>query len=161
MMNKKTFKTTFNRLLESSVDGLTNEQKIKYMKKWIRDYKKMEETTTNKLITLPNSLPVDSTEKIGELVRVKLAQIIRNHLLSPEKVRVLQDAKHCKNVFDINYPMLKKVTYDSPLIEQRTVNGYFRYWSKPVTIHNENYLVCNDWYERNRTKFITWVQSLS
>lgn len=160
-MDKKTFKITFNTLLEASVDGLTNEQKIKYMKKWIREHEKIEESKTNKSIKLPNSLPVDSTEKIGELVRTKLAQIIRNHLLSPEKVRVLQDARHCKNLFDINYPMLKKVTYDGPLIQQRTVNGYFRYWAKPVTIHNEKYLVCNDWYERNRTKFINWVDGLN
>jgi hypothetical protein len=160
-MDKKTFKITFSRLLEASVDGLTNEQKIKYMKKWIRDHEKVEESTTNKSITMPNSIYVDSTEKIGELVRTKLAQIIRNHLLSPEKVRVLEDARHCKNLFDINYPLLKKVTYDRPLIEQRTVNGYFRYWAKPVTIHNEKYLVCNDWYERNRTKYVAWVESLN
>ena len=160
-MDKKTFKITFNRLLEVSVDGLTNEQKIKYMKKWIRDHEEWEVSTPNKSFELPNSLHVESTEKIGELVRTKLAQIIRNHLLSQEKVQVLQDAKHCKNLFDINYPMLKKVTYDRPQIEQRTVNGYFRYWAKPVTIHNEKYLVCNDWYERNRSKFITWVDSLN
>ena len=159
MMDKKTFKITFNSLLESSVDGLTNEQKIKYMKKWIRDHEKMEERTINKTSTLPYSLKDEGSEKIGELVRTKLAQIIRNDLLSSEKIIVLQDARHCKNLFDINYPMLKKATYDRPLIEQRTVNGYFRYWAKPVTIHKEKYLVCNDWYERNRTKFITWVDS--
>ncbi|WP_213367392.1 hypothetical protein [Mesobacillus boroniphilus] len=140
MMDKKTFKITFNRLLEASVDGLTNEQKIKYMKKWIRDHEKMEESTTNKSISLPDSIYVESSEKIGELVRTKLAQIIRNQLLSPEKVRVLQDAKHCKNLFDINHPMLKKVTYDRPLIEQRTVNGYFRYWAKRLLYIRKNIL---------------------
>ncbi|MBS8263859.1 hypothetical protein DYI25_05325 [Mesobacillus boroniphilus] len=139
-MDKKTFKITFNRLLEASVDGLTNEQKIKYMKKWIRDHEKMEESTTNKSISLPDSIYVESSEKIGELVRTKLAQIIRNQLLSPEKVRVLQDAKHCKNLFDINHPMLKKVTYDRPLIEQRTVNGYFRYWAKRLLYIRKNIL---------------------
>lgn len=159
-MDKKTFKISFNRLLEASVDGLTNEQKIKYMKKWIRDRENVEENTENKSIQLSNSINVESTEKIGELVRKRLAQIIQNHLLSPEKVRVLQDARHCKNLFDINYPMLKKVTYVRPLIEQRTVNGYFRYWAKPVIIHHEKYLVCNDWYERNKTKFNNWVDSL-
>lgn len=161
MMDKKTFKITFNKLLEASVDGISNEQKIKYMKKWIRDHEKTEENNISEPFTLPNSILVESSEKIGELVRTKLARIIRNNLLSPEKVRALQEARHCKNLFDINYPMFKKVKYDSPLIEQRTVNGYFRYWAKPVTIHNEKYLVCNDWYERNRTKFINWVQRLN
>jgi hypothetical protein len=110
-MDKKTFKITFNRLLEASVEGLTDEQKIKYMKKWIRDHEKMEENITSEPITVPNSILVESSEKIGELVRTKLARIIRNNLLSPEKVRALQDTRHCKNLFDINYPMFKKVTY--------------------------------------------------
>lgn len=57
--------------------------------------------------------------------------------------------------------MLKKVTYDRPLIDQRTVNGYFRYWAKPVIIQNEKYFVCNDWYERNRSKFVTWADSIN
>ncbi|WLR57326.1 hypothetical protein LC048_10950 [Mesobacillus subterraneus] len=160
MMDKKRLKIIFDTLLQSSVDGLTKEQKIKYMKKWIRDHE-MEKSTTKQAITLPDFIHIESAEKIGELVRRKLAQIISNHLLSPEKVRALQDAKHCKNLFDINYPMLKKVRYDRPLIDQRTVNGYYRYWSKPVIIHNEKYLVCNDWYERNRTKFAAWVESLN
>lgn len=161
MMDKKSFKHSFNRLLEVSVDGLTNEQKIKYMKKWIRDHEKAEVNIPSESLVVPRSLQVDSSEKIGELVRKELARAIRNNLLNPEKVRVLQDARHCKNLFEINYPMLIKVTFERPLIDQRTVNGYFRYWSKPVIIHNEKYFVCNDWYEKNRTKFMTWIGSLS
>jgi hypothetical protein len=160
MINKKTFKTSFNRILEESVDGLTNEQKIKYMKKWIRDYENMDENTTVNSISPLDSIQLDTSEKVGELVSSTLDKIIRKQLLSPEKVRVLQDERHSKNLFDINYPMLKKVTNGSSLLEQRMVNGYSRYWAKPVKIHNEKYLVCNDWYERNKTKFIIWAKSL-
>jgi hypothetical protein len=55
--------------------------------------------------------------------------------------------------------MLKKVVWGTSLFEQRKVNGYDRYWAEPVTIDNEKYLVCNDWYERNKTKFILWAKS--
>jgi hypothetical protein len=159
-MDRKTFKTSFNKILEESVHGLTNEQKIKYMKKWIRDYEKVDEHTTVNLVSPLDTIQLDTSEKVGELVRLTLDKIIRKQLLSPEKVRVLQDERHSKNLFDINYPMLKKVTTGSSLLEQRMVNGYSRYWAKPVKIHNEKYLVCNDWYERNKPKFIIWANSL-
>ena len=159
-MDKKTFKTSFNRLLEESVDGLTNDQKIKYMKKWIRDYEKIGENTDANSLSKLDSIHLETSEKVGELVRATLDKIIRKQLLSPEKVRALQDERHSKNLFDINYPMLKKVNIESSLLEQRMVNGYSRYWAKPVKIHNEKYLVCNDWYERNKPKFIMWVKNL-
>jgi hypothetical protein len=80
-------------------------------------------------------------------------------LLTPDKISLLQDERYCKETFDINYPMLQKVNLRASLIDQRKVNGYDRYWKDPVTIHNEKYLICNDWYERNKPKFILWVKN--
>lgn len=57
--------------------------------------------------------------------------------------------------------MFKKVAFNIDLLEQRRVNGYYRYWAEPVTIHYEKYLVCNDWYERNKSKFIIWAESIN
>ncbi|RSD28586.1 hypothetical protein [Mesobacillus subterraneus] len=160
MMDKRTFKTSFNRLLEEQVDGIPNEKKIKYMKKWIKEYEQLEQTTLEKPQTTDHTTPLDNSKKVGELVRTTLDKIIRKQLLNSDRVRVLQDARHCKNLFDINYPLLKKVTNGSSLLEQRLVNGYSRFWANPITINNEKYLVCNDWYERNKTKFIKWAEEL-
>lgn len=87
-MDKKTFKIAFNRLLVTSVDGLTEEQKLKYMKKWIRDFENTEENNTSESITLPNSILVESSERIGELVRTKLDRIIRNNHLVQKRCKL-------------------------------------------------------------------------
>ncbi len=152
-MEKNAFKANFKHLLEQDVNGLTSEKKIKYMKKWIRDYE-LEQHTEPK-----NTNPQDSI-KVGVLVQTTIRRIGRDQLLSEERIRLLQDPRYCKSTFDINYPFLKRVEWNSPLSEQRKINGYDRYWKEDVTLHNERYLICNDWYERNKPKFIKWVMKI-
>ena len=150
-MDKTKFKTSFLHLLEQEVNGLTSEKKIKYMKKWIRDYEQnAPEPSEN----------IEDPVKIGLLVRETLSRIIKLHLLSDEKVKLLQDERYCKYTFDINYPFFKKVVWNLPITEQRKIKGYDRYWSNEVTVNNEEFLICNDWYVRNNPKFIKWVKEL-
>jgi hypothetical protein len=102
----------------------------------------------------------EDTIKVGNLVQTTIRQIVRAQRLSEERVRLLLDPRYCKSTFDINYPFLKRVDWNTPLSEQRKINGYDRYWKKEVTIHNDKYLICNDWYERNKPKFKKWVKEL-
>jgi hypothetical protein len=153
-MDKKLFKAKVLNLLEQDVDGLTAEIKIKYMKKWIREYELSHHRG-------PQSANPQDTIKVGILVQTTIRKIIRAQLLSEERIRLLLDPKYCKSKFDTNYPFLKRVEWNTPLSEQRKINGYDRYWKEDVTIHNERYLICNDWYERNKPKFITWVKELN
>jgi hypothetical protein len=103
-MDKKTFKSNFITLLKSEVVGLAAEEKVKYIKKWIRDYE---------IGLKPKSTEIDKREtvKIGVLVRITLRKLVKDQLLSEEKVRLLQDERYCKSTFDINYPFLKKVQW--------------------------------------------------
>ncbi|MBY0121465.1 hypothetical protein [Bacillus sp. S/N-304-OC-R1] len=152
-MDKKTFKTKVTQLIEQDVVGLEKEIKIKYMKKWIRDYERS-------LIELSPNQESHSTIKIGILVRNTLTKFNRAKLLTPDRVSRLQDAKYCKTTFDINYPFLIKVQHGTSYSEQRKVNGYDRYWADEIVIDQVRYFVCNDWYERNRPKFIRWVRDI-
>ena len=61
----------------------------------------------------------------------------------------------------INYPMLKKVNSEHPVKEQRTINGYYRYLSKTFIINGQTYLLCNDWYEKSRSKFLKWLDKFN
>jgi hypothetical protein len=152
-MDKKTFKASFINLLEQNVIGLSSDEKVNCMKKWIRDYQQFDS----------GSIKKENTEefiKVGLLVRKTIREIVRVQLLPPEKIILLQDERYCKNTFDINYPFLKKVVWTLPLFDQRKVNGYDRYWADPITINNEKFLICNDWYERNRPKFLKWKDEL-
>jgi hypothetical protein len=152
-MDKKTFKTSILKLLRQDVIGLSDESKIKYMKKWIRDYERENQSSTE-------VLNIQEPIKVGLLVRTTIRKLINSNSLSNEKIAQLQDGRYCKNTFEINYPFLKKVVVGSSLSQQRKINGYDRYWESVVFINGEKFILCNDWYERNKPKFIKWVNNL-
>lgn len=123
------------------------------MKKWIRDYESEQKITAKVKNT---QVPM----KIGLLVRSTLKELVSSNSITEEQIRLLQDDNYCKNTFDINYPFLKKVLLGTLHSLQRKINGHDRYWEKSIMIKGEKYFVCNDWYERNRTKFIAWSNQL-
>jgi hypothetical protein len=116
---------------------------------------------TSPIIATKQNEKVVSQLKIGELVRIEFDRLIRNNLLSDELINHLLDERYSKLTFDVNYPILKKINADQSPFEQRMVNGYSRYWSRIYKIKGERYLICNDWYDRNRTKFINWADRLN
>lgn len=102
----------------------------------------------------------DNEIKIGQFVRNALIHLIEDDKVTFEMIGWLCDKKYCKETFDINLPMLKKLETGVPLSDQRKVNGYDRYWKDVVTIKGLKYIVCNDWYDRNRGKFEYWLQTV-
>ncbi|MFJ5718269.1 hypothetical protein [Neobacillus sp. NPDC093127] len=152
-MDKKAFRANVLYLLEQDVSGLSTEKRIKFMKKWIRDYEQ-ESQEASKAEDTQDQI------KVGILVRTTMEKIVREQLMTIDRTELLLDAKYCKSTFDINYPFLKKVVWDSPLSDQRKINGYDRYWAKDITINQEKYLICNDWYERNKPKFLKWLKEI-
>lgn len=98
--------------------------------------------------------------KIGEFVRETFKFLLLKDKITNEIISHLQDVENSKNTFDINFAFLKKVNLSEPLVEQRKVNKYPRYWKNTYKIHDEYYLLCNDWYIRNIDKYVTWVISL-
>jgi hypothetical protein len=72
---------------------------------------------------------------------------------------MLEDERYSKNTFDINFPFLKKINWGTSLSDQRKVNGYNRYWKDELLINGERYFVCSQWYDRNKPKFIKWLNN--
>ncbi|MFZ7942792.1 hypothetical protein [Neobacillus sp. 19] len=124
------------------------------MKKWIREYEQEKKDS-------PEQPSQQDAMKIGQLVRSILKSLVKGHSLSDEQVLLLQDVRYCKSTFDINYALLKKVAVGSTPSQQRKINGYDRYWEEDIHINGEQYFVCNDWYERNRAKFIRWCSNFN
>ena len=91
--------------------------------------------------------------KIGKLVRDTFNRIFKDNLLSDNEIQNLMNVEYCKKIFDMNYPILKEINHSISLKEQRKINGYDRYYAKPF---ENKYLLCNDWYERNRKLFDIW-----
>lgn len=90
------------------------------------------------------------------MVRTTFEKLVRTNSLYEEQVRLLQDQKYCKNTFDINFPFFKKVMPGTLPSQQIKINGYNRFWEKTILIKGEKFFICNDWYERNRSRFIAW-----
>jgi hypothetical protein len=98
--------------------------------------------------------------KVWVLVKTTFNKLVNSHLLSNEMVSLLQDDKYSKNTFDINFPFLKKVMWDTSFSEQIKIKGYNRYWQENLIINGERFFICSQWYERNKPSFIRWVNEL-
>jgi len=73
----------------------------------------------------------------------------------------LLDKDYCKQVFNVNFPVLKAIPFDAnqEAIGEiaRDEKGYIR-WSpqNPIERTGSRYLVLTQWYDRNRAPFLRW-----
>jgi mitochondrial fission protein ELM1 len=116
-MDKSSFKTTFMDLLKADVEGLTQESKIKYMKKWLRENEQDQQSQVE-------VRDQQADLKIGILVNTTFKKLVASQSLSNKMIVLLQDERYSKNTFDINFPFLKKIDWGTSLSDQRKVNGY-------------------------------------
>lgn len=135
----------YNMFMENTIKS-TQKQHAKQDKREIEGTNRITEPSKNA-----------DTVKVGVLVRSSMEALINSDQLTYEMLELLTGKKYCKDTFDINFPFLKKLESGVPLTELRKVNGYDRYWNDVVTIKGHKYIMCNDWYERNRMKFKTWL----
>lgn len=98
--------------------------------------------------------------KIGALVRTNIRRLTKEGKITKELAEKMETYDYSKRVFNINYPLLKKIDYNIPLPGQRLVNNRPRYWSEIFKIGNEEYFVCQEWFELNREYFVRWLKSI-
>lgn len=118
-----------------------------------------KETNTSSTVKTDNI--DDHTKKIGILVRDEFKKLVDNGLLTGEIIQLLLDGKFSKEVFLLRFPMLKKLNENESILDQRLIKGNGRYYSIPYNINGNRYLLCNDWYEKSRGKFLNWVEALN
>lgn len=97
--------------------------------------------------------------KIGVLVRSTLTNLIETEKISREEIQKMLTASYSKEIFNMNYPILKEVNEAVSIEEQKKdVNGYNRYWSNTVEVYGKKYLICSQWVEHlHRDKFNKWL----
>ena len=98
--------------------------------------------------------------KVGILVINTFPQIAQNNFLDEDEIIRLQSPDYSKDRFDLNYPMLKILDWKKSIKENRMVGNYPRYYANPVKINEKNYLLTNDWYERNKEYYIEWLEKI-
>lgn len=87
---------------------------------------------------------------IGKYAKQTITDLLKTKQLTSTEISDLEDPVFCKNTLGMNYPVLVDVTknrYDTA-----------RYYKQDSSI--APYVICNDWYERNRPKFDAWLQTI-
>ena len=103
----------------------------------------------------------DRGEGVGAHVRATMADLAESGRLTPEIVAELSSARYSRSRFNLGYPFLKPVdpAVDMPS-QRRDAKGYARYWKHPVRIGDHHFLMCHEWFDRQRTAFDQWVRDL-
>ena len=105
--------------------------------------------------TIDSALPrtTRSTISAGQRCRDILFQAIPN--MSIEHINMFCDADKSKELLGILYPLFVKVTgFSADQIDAaRKPKGFNRYNIKPCHIFDDDYLICNDLYDRHIARF--------
>lgn len=99
-------------------------------------------------------LTLDSNEeKITEYVKNNVFSVLESNLLSREEIQALQDKNYCKQIFDINFPLLNKKIKDA--------KGYVRYYTNSIWVYGEEFFVCSQWFKGSFPYVKAWVEEHS
>lgn len=102
---------------------------------------------------LPNDDPFRQ-QKIGKIANGLLRSILESEKIDEYELTRLQDAEYSKKVFDIQYPLLKKVEGD---YDKRILH----YYKQPILIKGTMYLLCSEWFEsqqnNDRPFLLKWI----
>ena len=92
--------------------------------------------------------------KIGVVVRTVLRKMLENGEVPEQEIELLQSKEYSKDTFDIQYPVLLKVS-------ETDGRGPKRYYASPLTIYGEEYFLCSEWYEvpenNDRPYLMKWL----
>ena len=118
-------------------------------------------TRRNKRKITPELEPIEDTGiegleemAIGVIVRTVLRKMIESGEVSAQEIELMQTRDYSKDTFDIQYPLLLKVS-------ETDGKSPARYYSPPLKIHGEDYFLCSEWYERednnDRPYLMKWL----
>ena len=98
--------------------------------------------------------PISDEIKIGQLVKSKLKDIIAYcELHDNEEISRLESKNYSKSTFNINFPFLLQVDYDSP--------KQHRYWKDKHKINGRYYVVTSEWFKGSTPPFNLYLDKIS
>ncbi|MGD7023612.1 hypothetical protein ACQCVK_13510 [Rossellomorea vietnamensis] len=137
------------------------EEKKRLLKQLSRKVRKYEEYhVAEKEIASTVAVEAEpvSEKKVGVIARTDLVRLLESGRVPQSVIESLKDQRYSKDTFDLNFPLLKKVT-DMGKIDElgKDHTGRNRYYAKPITIQGKKYLLCAQWYDRSKTRLIRWI----
>lgn len=119
----------------------------------------------NNIQQAENSYNIDEILKLKNKDFVFRCLYILSEKNRKEDIERLTDVEFCKNRFNMYYAILQKVDFE--INDERIFMdncGYRRYYPEVITLFEQKYIVCNDWFYNNktntrdtRTPFVRWI----
>lgn len=104
----------------------------------------------NQLVTEETALEEYYTEqKIGKLVRSSLVQLLESNKVSAAEIEQLQTKAYSKEIFNLNFPLLVQLDGEYDKV---------RYYRDPIVINNVEYVLCSQWFNKDRELLINWIK---
>lgn len=167
-LTKRDFYTTFNNVVSSDsykIKGIYSYTKIPQKTyKYLSNSKvsnKLNDNSNLKIAkqqipTMKNDEAIKPSKlKIGKHVQSTFRKAITN--IDNNELLKLQNATYSKTTFDIQYPLLKKVS-------RTNVGKIERYWKEPVEILGDKYWLCSEWFEKeennDRPYYDKWLKKI-
>lgn len=98
--------------------------------------------------------------KIGTYVYDYFLNAVKDKSISEEMIKNLLDHKYSKSVFNMNYPILIKISSVDEIKEiMKDKNGYNRYWKQPFKFNGNQYLLCSQWVKEQKELFEYWEEN--
>lgn len=97
--------------------------------------------------------------KVGKFVRTNLYQLLTEGRFDLSTIKQFEEAEYCKQAFDLNYPLLRRIDPNLTIDEQRFVGKYARYYKEVVDIERARFLVCSQWYDWNYDPLLKWLST--
>ncbi len=100
--------------------------------------------------------------KIGKTVQITIKYILENNLIDNNTLVLLQNKDYCKNIFGINFAVLKDISNCDNKNEMRLDSrGYSRYYTTPLEYNGKSYLLCQEWNDKlHRGKYDKWYKPI-
>lgn len=105
--------------------------------------------------------PKPSGDKVGDIVKTQLRALLESGNIDSIIISKLQDKEYCKLVFDLNFPLLLKISDAQNSKKAGIISNADRYYSHPLSINNEWYRLTSQWYDKNKNKLKAWIARYS
>jgi len=103
-----------------------------------------------------------ANKKVGIIAQTIFKALLESGKCDNYIITNLQTENYSKVTFDMNFPILMKIRNDSQ-IKVKMVDhlGRPRYYSTPLQIKGETFLLTSQWYDRNKSYLISWINKYS
>ena len=92
-------------------------------------------------------------------MRNAVEYLISNNYIDEELLKNITSAQWCRKVLHLNHPFFKEIDEKKSLLEQRRdEKGRARYWDILFSVGSKKYVVCKEWFERQRQYFVPWYE---